>query len=201
MHLLQIRDHPVLHLDDLVHLDVALHLDHHLMDLSCDMDLKKMVHLLHRDVVQNLDDLVHLLHRDVVRLDALQNLDVVRLDVVRLDELHPSDVVVDEELRHLLRMDYFLDAVDEELHYLQRKDCYQDVVQLAHLEPVELVQEQQVHRALLCKQPLQLMLPLPPHVMLSAPQDQHRALLQVQQRVLGLPQISLAQQLSLLQLS
>jgi hypothetical protein len=42
MHLLQIRDHLVLHLDDPVrHLDdLVLHLVlHQLMDLNCDMDL------------------------------------------------------------------------------------------------------------------------------------------------------------------
>jgi hypothetical protein len=62
MHLLQIRDHRDLHLDDLDRLDVELH---QLMDLNCDMDLMQLVHLhhlLHLDVVQNLDvlDLRHL---------------------------------------------------------------------------------------------------------------------------------------------
>ena len=48
MHLLQIRDHPVLHLDDLDLQDVALL--RLLPDLNCDMD-QLLVHLFHRDVV------------------------------------------------------------------------------------------------------------------------------------------------------
>jgi hypothetical protein len=79
-----------------------------------------------------------------VRLGALQNLDVVRLDVVRLDVLHPLDVVVDVELRRLLRMDYFPDAVGVELRRLLRMDYFQDVVQPVH--PVLLVLVQLVHR-------------------------------------------------------
>jgi hypothetical protein len=53
MHLPQNRDHQVLHLDDLVlHLDVALHLLLHLMDLNCDTDLVHLLNLvLHLDVV------------------------------------------------------------------------------------------------------------------------------------------------------
>ena len=47
MHLLQIRDHRDLHLDDLDRRDVELH---QLMDLNCDMDLM-LVHLLHLDEV------------------------------------------------------------------------------------------------------------------------------------------------------
>jgi hypothetical protein len=78
------------------------------MDLSCDMDLMHLVHLLHPDVVQNLDVLVHLHLQGVVHLDVQQNLDEVRQGVVHLDVQRPMDVVVDAELRHLLRMDYFL---------------------------------------------------------------------------------------------
>jgi hypothetical protein len=53
MHRLRIRDHLVLHLDDLVLQDLrdlrdeVLHL---LLDRNCDMDLM-LVHLLRRDVV------------------------------------------------------------------------------------------------------------------------------------------------------
>ena len=136
MHLLQIRDHRDLHLDDLDRLDVELH---QLMDLSCDMDLMQLVHLLHLDVVQNLDvlDRRHLL--DVVHLDVQQNLDEEHQVVVHLDALHPLVAVVDAELRHQLRM-----------------DCYLDV---AHLEQEVLLvlPELQVHLELPCMQQLQLM--------------------------------------------
>jgi len=147
MHPLQIRDHRDLHLDDLDRRDVELHL---LMDLNCDMDLM-LLHLLLLDVVQNLDVLVRLHRQDVVHLVVQQNLDVVHLVVVRLDALRPLVAVVDVELRHLLRMDYFLDVVDVELPHPQRMDCYQVV---AHLERKELLaqQVQQVHLALLCTQ-------------------------------------------------
>ena len=85
MHLLQIRDHRDLHLDDLDRRDVELH---QLMDLNCDMDLM-LLHLLHLDVVQNLDVLDRRHLPDVVHLDVLQNLDVVRQVVVHLDVLRP----------------------------------------------------------------------------------------------------------------
>jgi hypothetical protein len=134
MHLLQIRGRLVHHLDDLDLqdlLDVELHL---LMDLNFYMDQRKMEHLLHLDVVR-----IHLLHLDVEHLDVQQNLDVEHLDVEHLDELHPLVVVVDVELHHRLRMDYFQDVVDEELRHLLRMDCCQDVVQLVHPVLVELL--------------------------------------------------------------
>jgi hypothetical protein len=162
MHQLQIHDHRDLHLDDLHHQDAVRY---QLMDLNCDMDLMHLVHLLHLDVAQNLDVLVRLHLQDVVHLDVQQNLDVVRRDVVHLDVQLPLVAVVDAELRHQLRMDYFLVAVDEELLHLQRMDCYPDEVQVSHLELVELVQALQVHLVLLCMQQLQLMLPALPHVM------------------------------------
>jgi hypothetical protein len=162
MHQLQIHDHRDLHLDDRHHQDAVRH---QLMDLNCDMDLMHLVHLLHLDVVQNLDVLDHLHLQDVVHLDVQQNLVVVRRGVEHLDVLHPLVAVVDAELRHQLKMDYFLVAVDEELLPLQRMDCYLDEAQVLHLELVELAQELQVHLALRCMQQLQLMLRLPPHVM------------------------------------
>ena len=131
MHLLQTRDHRDLHLDDLDHPDVELH---QLMDLSCDMDLMPLVHLLHLDVVQNLDELDHRHLQDVAHLDVQQNLDVAHLDVAHLDALRPLVAEVDAELRHLLRMDYFLDAVDVELLPRLRMGCYLDAAQLVHLE-------------------------------------------------------------------
>jgi hypothetical protein len=124
MHLLQIHDHRDLHLDDLDRRDVELH---QLMDQSCDMDLM-LEHLLHLDVAQNLDALDH--RQVVVHLDVLQNLDEVRQVVVHLDVLHPLDAEVDAELRHLLRMDYFLDVVGVEQPHPLRMDCCQGVVHL-----------------------------------------------------------------------
>jgi hypothetical protein len=159
MHLQQIRDHRDLHLDDLDRLDVVLH---RLMGLSCDMDLM-LVHLLHLDVVQNLDELDHRHLQGVVHLDVQQNLVVVRLVVVRLDALHPLVAVVDAELRHLLRMDYFLDVVDVEQPHLQRMDYFLDVVRQELVELLVLP-EQLVHLELQC---LLLMQQLAlPHVML-----------------------------------
>ena len=74
----------------------------------------------------------HLL--DVVSLVGLQNLDELNLD----EDLTCQVVVhlllvalVDVELRHQLRMDYFQDAVDVELRYLKRMDYFRDVVQAA----------------------------------------------------------------------
>ena len=206
MLLLQIRDHRDLHLDDLDRRDVELH---QLMDLNCDMDRMHLVHLLHLDAVQiHLDVLVLLRLQDVVRLVVLQNLDVEHLDVEHLDVLHPLDVVVDVELHHQLRMDYFLDVEDVGLLPLPRMDCYLDVV-LVHLEQEVLVlvlvllrlQVLQVNLELQCMQLVLLQLLALLHVMPSALQDPHRALLQVLQRVLGLPQTSLEQQPSSLQLS
>jgi hypothetical protein len=150
MHLLQIRDLRDLHLDDLDRRDVELH---QLMDLNCDMDLM-LVHLLHLDEVRiHLDALVHLHPQDVVHLVVLQNLDVVRLVVEHLDALHPLDAVVDVELHHQLRMDYFLDVEDVELLPLPRMDCYPDEV-LVYQGQVVLVQLQvlQVNLELQCKQ-------------------------------------------------
>jgi hypothetical protein len=197
-HLLQIRDHRDLHLDDQDRRDVELH---QLMDLNCDMDLMQLVHLLHLDVVQNLDVLDRRHLPDVVHLDVQQNLDEEHLVVVHLDAPHPLVAVVDAELRHLLRMDYFQDAVDVELLRLQRMDYFQDVALLVRQE-LELPElpVQMEHLELLCMQQLQRRLLALLHVMPSTLQDQHRALQQVQLRVLGLP-LALLQQLSSPQLS
>jgi hypothetical protein len=110
------------------------------MDLNCDMDLMQ-VFLLHLDVVQNLDVMIRPHLQVVVHLDVQQNLDEVRRDVVRRDEVHPLVAEVDAELRHLLRMDYYLDEEDVELRRWQRMDYYLDEEELAHLEPVELFQQ------------------------------------------------------------
>jgi hypothetical protein len=71
--------------------------------------------------------------QDVACLVALQNQDVLNQDVVLTFQdvhlLHQLLVVVDEELRYLLKMDCYQDVVDEELNFHQLKmDCYQDVV-------------------------------------------------------------------------
>jgi hypothetical protein len=158
MHLQQIRDHRDLHLDDLGHRDVELH---QLMDLSCDMD-QMLEHLLHLDVVQNLDVLDRRHRQDVAHLDVQQNLVVEHLVVEHLDVQRPLVAVVDAELRHQLRMDYFLDEVGVELLPRQRMDCCQDVAQLAlpvlvDLELVEplVLQERQAHLVLQLLQQLQ----------------------------------------------
>jgi hypothetical protein len=77
----------------------------------------------------------HLL--DAVHLDVLQNLDEQNLvallpflDAVRQS---PVDVVVDAELRHQLRKDYFLDVVGVELRHQLKKDYFLDEVQRVHL--------------------------------------------------------------------
>ena len=61
-----------------------------------------------------------------VHQDVLQNLDAQNLDALLsfLDEVHLGVVLVDAELRHLLRKDYFLDEVGVELLHLLRKDYF-----------------------------------------------------------------------------
>ena len=120
-----------------------LHL--HQVHLVNGMDLMKLV--LHLYVVGNFL-FQHLLVE--VHQVVLQNLDAQNLDVLPpfLDEVHLGVVLVDAELRHLLRMDYFLDEVGVELRHLLRMDCCQDVVQLelpvSHLV-LELIQQQLLH--------------------------------------------------------
>jgi hypothetical protein len=81
----------------------------------------------------------HLFRQDVEHLVELQNLDVEHLVVVRQDALLPLVAVVDAELRHLSKMDYYLDVVGEVLLPQSRMDYYLDVVQALHLEQVVLV--------------------------------------------------------------
>jgi hypothetical protein len=171
------------------------HLVHRQLHLVNDMDLMMLVR--HQYVVGNyLFQFQHLL--DVLHLDVLQNLDAQNLDALLpfLDEvlLFLVVVVVGVELRHLLRMDYFLDAVGAEPHSLLRKDYFLDEAPLELL--ALLVQE------LLLLHLLQLsLLPVQPfqhRVMPSALQDQLRVLLQVLQLTLDLlQQSSLRQQSSL----
>jgi hypothetical protein len=78
-----------------------------------------MAHLCHQYVVENF-----LMQVDVVKMDVQQNQDALNLDVVLtfLDVVNLAHYlqvfVVDVELRHQLKMDYFLDVVDVELRYL-----------------------------------------------------------------------------------
>jgi hypothetical protein len=174
-----------------------LHL--HQVHLVNGMDLMKLV--LHLYVVGNFL-FQHLLV--VVHQDVLQNLDAQNLDELPpfLDEVHLGVVLVDAELRHLLRMDYFLDEVGVELHYLLRMDCYQDVVQLELLElhlALELFQQMLLH---LLQPWLLLAQPFQHRVMPLALQDQRRVLLRVLLLILDLLQLSsLKQRSSLLLLS
>jgi hypothetical protein len=138
-------------------------------------------------------------------LDAQQNLDVVRLVVVHLDAMHLLDVVVGVELRHQLKMDCYQDVVDVEVRHLMKMDCYLDVVQqvLLELEELQALLVLNLHEQLRLVLRLGQLRHLRPllRVMLSTLQDRHRALLQVQQRVLDLHRPSLKRQLSWRQLS
>jgi hypothetical protein len=97
---------------------------HQLLLLVNDMDLAMMA--LHLCVVGNFLRQFQLLE-DVVLLDALQNLGEQNQDVhlPYLDEVRPFPVVVvvDVELRHLLKMDYYQDAADVELRHPLKMDC------------------------------------------------------------------------------
>ena len=108
---------------------------HQLKDRLNDMDQKMhLVHLFLQDVTDNFQDRQYL--QDVEYLDALQNLGEQNQDVVLtfrdVHLVHLQDVVVDVELRHPLRMDYFRDVVDVELqvlfHQQLKMDCYLDAV-------------------------------------------------------------------------
>jgi hypothetical protein len=117
------------------HLDVA---DHQLLHHQYLVYLiyKEMMMVRHQCVVGNPHLLmVHLmqvvLHLDVLQILDEQNLDVIPpfLDVVhRLVNLEVAAVVA--ELRHLLKMDCYLDEVDAEPHYLLKMDCYLDEKQV-----------------------------------------------------------------------
>jgi hypothetical protein len=99
-----------------------------------------MVH--HLCVVGNYLD--HRFLQGVEYLVALQNQDVLNQDVALTFQdvhlLHQLVVVVDEELHHLLKMDYYRVVVDEELNCHQLKmDYYPDVeLQVLHLIHLQL---------------------------------------------------------------
>jgi hypothetical protein len=112
-------------LRDLDHHDLVHHLVHDLvrhllMDHLDGMDRYLLVrrYLYVVDIAnQNLGHL-----QDVEKMDALQNLDEQNLDAVLTfqDVVRHflADVQVGVELRHLLKMDYYLDEVGVELHHL-----------------------------------------------------------------------------------
>jgi hypothetical protein len=121
----------------------------HLHQAHLENGTDPMMLVLHQYVVGNFLFLFrHLLVE--VHQDVLQNLDAQNLAAPPpfLDEVHLGVVLVDAELRRLLRMDYFLDVVGVELRHQLRKDCCQDVVQLEllvlHLV-LELIQQQLLH--------------------------------------------------------
>jgi hypothetical protein len=129
-------DHQLRHL--LRHLHLVNGMDQKLMEL-------------HLYVVDSFRfQFLHLL--DVVHLDALQNLDEQNLDALPpyLDVAHLLDVVADVELRHQLRMDYFLDVADVELRHQLRMDYFLG----------EVLQELLVLQKLLLLHLLQPLLPL-----------------------------------------
>jgi hypothetical protein len=113
------------------HHDLVHHLDDHPLQVHRHqlfyMDLNYLHHL-HRKMVRQYEVGNFLLMVDVVKMDAQQNRDALNLVVdltfphaqiqvvVNLVH-HQLDVVVDAELRHQLRKDYFLDVVDVELRY------------------------------------------------------------------------------------
>ncbi len=120
MHQLLLRD---LDHHDLVHHSVHDLVRRLLMDRLDGMDRYLLVrrYLYLQNVVdianQNLEHL-----QDVEKMDALQNLDEQNLDAVLTFQdvvrHFPADVQVGVELRHLLKMDYYLDEVGVELHHL-----------------------------------------------------------------------------------
>jgi len=114
------------------HLDVVHHLLVHLHLVYLIYMEKTMVR--HPCVVEILHLLLDHLMQDAVRLVVRQILDEQNLGeippflVVVLQFLQV--VVVGAELRHLLKMDCYLDEVDVELRHLLKMDCFLDEVQV-----------------------------------------------------------------------
>ena len=163
-------------------------MDHQLMDRLNDMDQKMRLH--HLDEIDNFRDRPHL--QDVVYLVALQNLVAQNRDVVltfrdvHLENLvHLQDVVVDAELHHQLRMDYFQDVVDVELqvfHQQLRMGYFQDVEQLAYFLQLALLHLGLKQKAVLVQEPLPQRFQ---RAMLLTPLNQRRVRRQVQRQVQG----------------
>jgi hypothetical protein len=125
------------------------------LHLVNDMDQKMLE--LHLYVV---DSFQFLPLPDVVHLDVLQNLDEQNLDVhlPYLDVVHQFlvVVVVGVELRHQLRMDYFLGVVGVELRHQLRMDYFLGAepqeLQVLQVQLDQLVQEPQLLPLLLLLQ-------------------------------------------------
>jgi hypothetical protein len=133
--------------------DLVRHRDDHLLQVRrrqlfyMDLNYSHLL-MVHQYVVGNFLMLV-----DVVKMDVQQNLDALNLDEVltfphvKIQDVvnlvhHRLDVVVDVELHHQLKMDYYLDVVDVELRYqlnFQMKMDYflDEVSQVLLLHPVQ----------------------------------------------------------------
>jgi hypothetical protein len=125
----------MLHLHHRVVVDVhhlgEMHLVHHPvhLDLNFYMDHYSLVHqLMNQFVVESLNHL----QVDAHLADVQQNLDEQILDehltflVADHFREHPLVAVVDVELHHQLRMDYFLHVVDVELRHQLKMDYFLD---------------------------------------------------------------------------
>jgi hypothetical protein len=144
------------------HLDVADHQQVHRQFLVY-LIYKEMMMVRHQCVVESPNLLMVHLMQVVLHLDVLQILDEQNLDETPpfLDEEHRlvslEVSVVDVELHHLLKMDYYLDEVDAEPHHLLKMDYYLDEVQVL----LELqVRHFQLHGLLRDLLPHALQLPL-----------------------------------------
>jgi hypothetical protein len=171
---------------DLAHLLHRQHRQH--LDRLNGMDHLMMVHLF-RCVVE-IVNLVRRRRQDVVMKDVLQILDEQNLDEVLTFQgvlchflVNLVDVQVGVELRHLLKMDCYLDVVGVELHHLLKMDYFLDEV----LASVRLKQLHLVHSHLKPVVLVQMLRLLPLHEMPSGHQDLHRALLPTLLRVRDLP--------------
>ena len=150
------------------------------------MDQKMHLHLL--DAFDNFRD--HQFLQDVVYLDARQNQDEQNQDVdltyQDVRQVHWRDVVVDVELRHQLRKDYFPDVVDVELrvmfHQQLRMDYFQDVEQLAYFLQLALLHLGLKRKSMLVQEPLPQRFQ---RAMLLTPLNQRRVRRQVRRQVQG----------------
>jgi hypothetical protein len=158
--MLHLRHHVVV--DD-HHLDVADHQQVHRQYLVYSI-YKEMLMVHHQCVVENLNLLMVHLMQVVHHLDVLQILDEQNLDAIQsfLDEVlqYLADVVVVAELRHLLKMDCYLDEVDAEPRRLLKMDCCLDEVPVQLVMLALLVLRHQLHGLLHDLLPHALQLPL-----------------------------------------
>jgi DNA-binding FrmR family transcriptional regulator len=98
----------------------------YLLRLQCPDRLNGMDHLMKVHLFRCVVEIVNQMHRlgvekmDVLQIRDVQNRDAVLtfLDAVRHFLVNLADALVGEELRHLLKMDCYLDVVGVELHHL-----------------------------------------------------------------------------------